>query len=355
MVLGCGEGQEVQQSGDPARYPVIEIERRTIEDIVQYPASIEGVVNSQVRAKMPGYIQQVMVDEGEWVKKGQPMFRLETQSLTQDAEAARARVRVAQVEVDKLQPLVAQEIISEVQLETARANLEQAKSVHQSILANIGYANINSPVDGVVGTIPYRSGNLVSAQDAVPLTTVSSIVKVYAYFSMNEKDYISFMRDRRQTETKESLNTLPPVTLKLADGSVYEHKGTIETISGSVDPASGTVRFRAVFPNPEGLLRNGSSGTILLSTILDEMLVVPTLSTFEQQGKTFVYLVQNDSLHAKSIQVIAETAGLTVIEGLNEGETILAKGVGKVSPNSRITPYLTSIDSIVSSFDQVFK
>jgi len=355
LLANCKNSGANQQNSGPATYPTVAVDRRTVEEIVNYPAKIEGSVNSQVRAKVSGYIRQVLVDEGEMVKKGQPLFRLETQSLNQDAEAAKARIRVAQVEVEKLEPLVAQDIISQVQLETARANLEQAKSTYEGIMANIGYASISSPVDGVVGTIPYRSGNLVSAQDATPLTTVSSIDKVYAFFSMNEKDFIAFIREHKPERLNAMAGTLLPVSLQLADGSIYEHEGTIETISGSIDPKAGTVRFRATFPNPEGLLRNGSSGTIRLTRKLEDVLVVPALSTFEQQGTTFVYQVINDSLKAKKIDVEAETEGLTVLRGLEEGDQILAKGAGKVRPGLRINPQPTTIDSIVQSFDPVFK
>lgn len=356
LLLGsCGDEKAKDQAVGPATYPTVRVEKRSVEQVVTYPAAIEGVVNSQVRAKVAGYIEKVLVDEGQFVKQGQPLFKLETQSLSRDADAAASRIRVAQVEVDKLEPLVARDIISPVQLETAKANLAQAESNYQSIRANIGYSNINSPVDGVVGTIPYRAGNLVSAQDAVPLTTVSRIDEVYAYFSMNEKDFISFLRERETQNLHAMVAKMPPVKLQLADGSEYEHEGVIETISGSVDPNSGTVRFRATFPNPGGLLRNGSSGTIILSRSLENVLVVPSLSTFEQQGQTFVYLVVKDSLKAKSISTLAEAQGLTVLQGLNEGDEILGMGVGKVRPGERIVPQPTAIDSIVRSFDQVFK
>lgn len=355
MITGsCGDAASKQQSA-VLPYPTIQIERRTVEDVVTYPASIEGTVNSAVRAKVSGYIQQVFVDEGEWVKEGQDLFKLETQSLSQEAQAAKARIRVLQVEVDKLGPLVSEDIISPVQLETAKANLAQAESSYQSLMANIGYARIRSPIDGIVGTIAYRQGSLVGAQDPQPLTTVSSIKEVFAYFSMNEKDFIRFVRENQQDGVNSITQKLPAVQLRLADGSTYNHEGTIETISGSVDPASGTVRFRATFPNPDGLLRNGSSGIIRLAKKLDSVLVVPTLSTFEQQGKTFVYLVENDSIHAKNIEVLAETNGYTVLQGLKEGTQVLAKGVGKVRPGSKIEPRPTSIDSIVQSFEQVFK
>lgn len=355
LMSSCGDEKAKAQAAGPAPYPTVEVEKRSVEQVVSYPAAIEGVVNSQVRAKVSGYIQKVLVDEGEYVRQGQLLFDLETQSLSMDAEAAASRIRLAQVEVDKLEPLVARDIISPVQLETAKANLAQAESNYQSIRANISYSNIRSPIDGVVGTIPYRAGNLVSAQDAVPLTTVSRIDNVYAYFSMNEKDFITFLREREVESLDALAANMPPVQLQLADGSLYEYEGIIETISGSVDPSSGTVRFRATFPNPGGLLRNGSSGTVRLTKKLDNVLVVPAMSTFEQQGETFVYLVVNDSLRAKSIAVLAETQGLTVLQGLNEGDEILAKGVGKVRPGTRIIPELTAIDSIVQSFDQVFK
>ncbi|ETN94696.1 membrane fusion protein, multidrug efflux system [Zhouia amylolytica] len=357
ILISCGNSEAKQQAAPGAMpYPTVKVEKRSVKDHTSYPASIEGIVNSKVRAKVSGYIQEVLVDEGEVVKKGQRMFRLETQSLSQDAEAAKARVNVAQVEVDKLKPLVEKDIISPVQLETAKANLEQAKSTYRSIVANIDYANIKSPVNGVVGSIPFRKGNLVSPQDAQPLTTVSDINEVYAYFSLNEKELISFMRNMKGNTLDEKAKNIPEVQLELADGSIYGHPGKIETITGEVNPNTGTVSFRATFKNPEGLLRNGSSGKILLPRHMDDALVVPELSTFEQQGKRFVYVVENDSLVTKAITSAAETNGLLVItEGLQEGDQILAKGVSKVRPGTKIVPQPTSIDSIVNSFNKVFK
>lgn len=358
LAISCGNSEAKQQAAPGAMpYPTVKVEKRSVKDHTSYPASIEGVVNSQVRAKVSGYIQEVLVDEGEVVKKGQRLFRLETQSLSQDAQAAKARVNVAQVEVDKLEPLVQKNIISAVQLETAKANLEQAKSNYRSIVANIDYANIKSPVNGVVGSIPFRKGNLVSPQDAQPLTTVSDIKNVYAYFSLNEKELIAFMRNMEGKTLDEKAKNIPDVELLLADGSVYGHPGKIETITGAVNPNTGTVSFRATFPNPEGLLRNGSSGKVLLPRHMDDALIVPEMSTFEQQGKRFVYIVNDDdSLITKAITSIAGSDGLLVVsEGLQEGDQILAKGVSKVRPGIKIVPQPTSIDSIVNSFNKVFK
>ncbi|UGU17609.1 efflux RND transporter periplasmic adaptor subunit [Sinomicrobium kalidii] len=357
LLTSCNRAQPQGQQAMAMPFPTVKVSRKNVVAYKRFPASIEGVVNSDVRAKVSGYIQDVLVDEGENVRKGQTLFRLETQSLSQDAEAAKAQVNVAQVEVNKLVPLVEKGIISNVQLETAKANLAQAKSNYNSITANIGYATIKSPVDGVVSSIPFRRGSLVSATDANPLTTISSIENVYAYFSMNEKDFISLTRNVGGKTLDEKAKNLPKVKLLLADGSEYEEEGTIETISGQVDTQTGTVTFRATFPNPSGLLRNGSSGIILVPQRYNDALVVPALSSFEQQGKKFVYIVaDNDSIYARSITSQAEVDNLLVVkDGIKENDQILAKGVGKAQPGMKITPQPTSIDSIVNSFNTVFK
>ncbi|MFD1094623.1 efflux RND transporter periplasmic adaptor subunit [Salegentibacter chungangensis] len=351
-----GGKAQANQSAQAPSYPVIKIERRDVTTYSEYPASLEGEVSSEVRPKISGYIKDVLVHEGEEVRKGQVLFRLETQSLSQDAAASRANVNAAQVEVNKLKPLVEKDIISPVQLETAKARLEQAKSNYNSIAANIDYANVKSPVDGVVGSINYRKGALAGPQDAKPLTRVSSIKKVYAYFSMNEKNYLNFIKNAEGKNQQERIEKLPKVKLVLANGEEYTKAGSIETIAGDIDPQTGTVTFRALFDNSEGLLRNGSSGTVLVPENFQNALVVPAFSSFEQQGKKMVYKVRADSLSSASIQVLAETGKLYVVDqGIKEGETILAKGVSKVRDGTRIKPQPVSMDSILNSFDTVFK
>lgn len=357
-LTSCGNDnkQQAQAAQGPKPFPVVEVPTKTVTAYKAYPTSIEGVVNSEVRPKVSGYITDVLVDEGEAVRRGQLLFKLETQSLTQDAAAAKANVNAAQVEVDKLKPLVEKNIISNVQLETAKAKLAQAKSGYNSIAANIGYANVKSPVDGVVGSINFRKGALVSGQDQMPLTRVSSIENVYAYFSMNEKDFLSFMNNAEGTSMEDKIKNLPKVKLVLANGQEYEKEGTIETISGEIDQQTGTVTFRAKFDNTSGLLRNGSSGTIKVPEIYEDALIVPALSTYEQQGKTFVYKVVNDSLVASSLTVLAEVNKVYVVkDGVEKGTIILAKGANKVKPGAKIKPQPTSMDSIVNSFNTVFK
>lgn len=353
--ISCG-GKENKQAAKAQKalpFPVTKAEKRDVTTYSTYPTRLQGEVSSEVRPKVAGYIQDVLVDEGQEVKAGQLLFRLETQSLSQDAAAAKANVNAAQVEVDKLKPLVEKNIISSVQLETAKAKLKQAESNLSAIQANIGYANVKSPVNGIIGKINYRKGALVSAQDPLPITTVSAIKNVYAYFSLNEKDFLDFMTEN-QANTND-LSKLPEVSLVLANGKDYPHKGKIETISGSIDKQTGTVTFRAKFKNDNNLLRDGASGKVLLPVPHKNATVIPIASTFEQQGKTFVYEVLKDSLVVKPVSVTTEAGKIYVIEDFEEGTTILGSGLNKVRPGTKITPIPTPLDSIINSFNTVFK
>ncbi|MDX1271075.1 efflux RND transporter periplasmic adaptor subunit [Bizionia paragorgiae] len=356
ILSSCGEKEPQQQAPRVMPYPVVKVENQTITSYNSFPTRIEGEVNSDVRPKVSGYIKNVLVDEGDVVKQGQLLFKLETAALSQDAEASKANVNAAQVEVDKLKPLVEKNIISKVQLETAKARLAQAKSAYNGVAANINYANVKSPVNGVVGSINYRKGALVSAQDPLPITNVSSIDNVFAYFSMNEKQFIDFIAEAEGETYQDKIANFPKVKLKLANNAFYEQEGTIETITGDINQQTGTITFRAKFSNASGVLRNGSSGTVLVPNTFKNALVVPAESTFERQGKYYVYGVQGDSLVTRPIAIKATANRLYIVEsGLEKGETILAKGINKLGPGSKIKPMPISMDSIVKSFNTVFK
>ncbi|MCT8339254.1 efflux RND transporter periplasmic adaptor subunit [Luteirhabdus pelagi] len=359
IVSSCGDSKNEQAATGPQKipFPVVTVPTKTVTAYESYPASIEGIVNSEIRAKVSGYISDVLVDEGQKVRKGQLLFKLETQSLSQDAAAAKANVNAAQVEVDKLKPLVEKNIISAVQLETAKAQLEQARSAYNSISANIGYANIKSPVDGYVGAIPLREGALVSPTSQTPLTTVSDISKVYVYFSLNEKEYLDFIQNTEGESLDAKIKNLPKVELVLANGETYPHEGTIETINSQVNVGTGTVSFRAVFPNPERLLSNGYSGKIKIPTVYEDATVIPEFSTYDQQGKIYTYRVQGDSIAvATPIEVIDRANNLIIVQsGIQEGDKIIVKGVGKLRNNTPIVPQPASFDSITNSLQQAFK
>lgn len=352
--------QSADQSGvqqrPPMTVPTIQVERQNVVSHRDYPATIEGTVNSAVRAKVSGYITQVLVDEGAQVKKGQVLFKLETQSLTEDAEAAKARVDAAKVEVEKLKPLVDKGIISAMQLETAKADLATAKSNYNAIIANIDYANIKSPVDGVLGKINYRKGALVSPSDQTPITTVAAINSVYANFSMNEKEYLDFIQNTKGESAAQRIAAMPEVSLILANGSEYSQKGKIETISGQISKTTGTVGFRALFDNPTQLLTSGNTGIIKVPVHYDSAVVVPEPSTFEQQGQVLVYtLNENQEATPKKITVKARSNNLVVVaEGIEAGDQIIAKGVGKIRNGMKVNPQPIPFAE-VNTFEPVFK
>ncbi|WP_405200019.1 efflux RND transporter periplasmic adaptor subunit [Christiangramia sp. LLG6405-1] len=360
VLASCGnEGESQAQAAAPQAkpFPVTEVPQRTLTGYTTYPVKIEGIINSEVRAKLSGYITDVLVDEGQEVKKGQLLFKLETQSLNQDAAAAKANVNAAQVEVDKLKPLVEKNIISNVQLETAKAKLQQAQSSYNSVAANIGYANIKSPVDGYVGSIRLREGALVSPTSTQPLTTVSNISKVYAYFSMNETEYLDFLKEYEGEKVQDKINNMPEVELKLANGTTYSEKGKIETINSQVNENTGSISFRAVFENPSRLLSNGNSGKILIPKTYENAVIVPQESTFERQGNVLVYKIgANNKVTSSTLEIITSIDNLYVVEsGVKQGDTIVAKGLAKLRPDTEIKPQPVAFDSVAKPIEKVFR
>ena len=359
VVLSCGSDQKSQAiaQAPPALVPVTQIELKTVTAYQEYPATIEGIVNSEVRAKTSGYIQKVFVDEGQKVRKGQVLFQLETQTLSQDADAAKASINVAQVEVNKLIPLVEKNIISPVQLETAKANLAQAKANYSSIAASIAYATVKSPVDGNVGAIKFREGSLVSPSDATPLTTVSDISKVYAFFSANETQYLDFLQNAEGNTLEEKLANYPAVNLILANGSIYSEKGKIQTSSGQINQNTGTVSFRAIFDNPNQLLTNGNSGKIQVPKLYKNATVIPQEATFEQQGNIMIFKLGEDNKVGTSIvKVKATIDNLYVLEsGVDVDDKIVVSGVGKLKNGMAITPQETSFGDAIKPIATLFR
>lgn len=354
----CGnDNQQGQHAPQAMPYPVITVPSETVTAYATYPTSLEGIINSEVRAKTSGYITKVLVDEGQKVRKGQTLFTLETQSLSQDAAAAKANVNAAQVEVNKLKPLVEKNIISNVQLETAKAKLLQAQSSYNAIAATIGYATIKSPVDGYVGAIPFREGSLVSPTSQTPLTTVADVDKIYAFFSMNEKEYLDFIQNTKGKTLEDKIKNLPKVRLVLANGELYDQEGTIETINPQVNASTGTVSFRAVFDNPTRLLSSGYSGRIQLPKVYTDATVVPAMSTYERQGITYVYKVQGDTLAiSSSINILDKVDNILVVkDGVQPGDKIVAQGVGKLRDHTPIVPQPVDFDSIAKGLNKIFR
>ncbi len=341
FLASCGKKQEeAPKAMGPMPFPVEVVTKQDAVVYQTYAANLEGQQNVEIRPKVSGFIRKIYVDEGQVVKKGQLLFKLETDTQNQDASGYKAAVQAAQVEVDRLVPLVDRKIISNVVLETAKAKLAQAKSAYNSINATIGFGTIKSPVDGIVGSIPFREGSLVNATSVEPLTTVSDTRAMRAYFTLNEKELLTFNKIFSGATSAEKLKTVPSVELILVDNSVYDQKGKIETINGMMNAQTGSTEFRAVFTNPQGLLRNGSTGTIRLPIEQKNVTLVPQNAVFEMQGKQMVYVVGEDN---KVQTRIVETNGTSelnfiVTSGLEVNEKVVTAGASKLQDGMAIIP-----------------
>jgi membrane fusion protein (multidrug efflux system) len=347
-------------------YGVITIAPRTTVIYTDYPATIQGQQNVEIRPQIDGYMQALYVDEGSVVKKGQLLFRISAPLYEQGVRTAEANIKIAQadlnaaqMQVNQVAPLVEKDIISKYALESAKytlqskqASLAQANATLINARTNLSYATIYSPADGVIGIIPFKIGSLVSSTTTQPLTTVSNIQNIYAYFSINEKQQVDFLTNTKGDNLQEKLAALPPVTLLLANGATFDQKGRIETIGGLVNASTGSVAFRATFQNPTGLIRSGSSATVQIPQTIDTALLVPQSATYQIQGKLFVYVTGSDNtIHSTAIQVNSNTPGHTyvVTQGLKPGDKIVVEGVGNLREGLPIVPKLINADSVYAS------
>ncbi|MBW8683199.1 efflux RND transporter periplasmic adaptor subunit [Chitinophaga rhizophila] len=331
----------------------------------EYNAAIEGKVNVEIRAQVDGYLDKIFVDEGAYVKAGQPLFRINDRPYQEQLSnasasllAAQANEEKASLEVSRLTPLVDNNVVSDIQLKTAKAayqaakaNVSQAQSMVSNARINLGYTLITAPVSGYIGRIPYKHGSLVGRSEAQPLTVLSDVNEVYAYFSMSEVDFLQFKDKFKGNTIAEKVKQLPPVELVLPDHSIYTQKGRIETMEGQFDKTMGAVSFRAVFPNPDGLLRSGNTGKVKLSETFDAALVVPQEATFELQDKVFIFTVgDSNKVASKPITVSGKNgAYYFVAKGIAAGESVVYTGLDRLRDGMVITPQPISMDSLLKA------
>ena len=347
-------------------YPVITLQKQNAVINSDYPASIQGMQNIEIRPKIDGYVDAIYIDEGATVKKGQLLFRISAPQYEQNVNTARANIKIAvadvnaaQMQVNKVKPLVEKDIVSAYELESAlytlqskQAALAQAQAALNNAKTNLSYTTIYSPADGVVGILPYKIGSLVNSTTPNPLTTVSNIADIYAYFSINERQGLDFFLSSKGATMQEKLATLPPVTLVLANGIVLPRKGRVETASGLINPQTGAINMRATFSNPDGLVRSGSSAIVRIPHEIDTALLVPQKATYQIQGKLFVYVVDKDN-KVRSVEIgsNASAAGQSFVvqHGLDAGDKIVVDGIGNLREDQEILPSMVNADSVYHS------
>ncbi len=353
LLVSCGGGKQGKPNFGDNEYAVRTISAQNADLQTTYPATIKGVQDVEIRPKISGFITKLCVHEGQTVKKGQLLFVID--NVTYEAAARQAKASVnsakAQLNTAKLtytnnEKLFRNNVIgtyelqsSKNSLEAAHAALAQAEANYISAKQNLDFCYVSSPTDGVVGSLPYRVGALVSASSAQALTTVSNISTMQVYFSMTEKDLLYFSRGEGGVHA--AIKDYPVVKLKLADGTIYGEDGHVATVSGVIDATTGSVSVRADFPNPQHLLKSGGSGSIVVPSNNASAIIIPQDAVSQVQDKYFVYVVGGDNkVKYTAVGVNPDNDGKNYIitSGLKFGDKIVVSGISSLTDGTEIKP-----------------
>lgn len=351
-----GQNQEQGYEQQPINTDFIGLQASPSTIVQSYPGTIEGIVNVDIRAQVTGYLDIIYVKEGDYVQKGQPLFKIKSDVFNEQVNNNRASLKAAMasqanalIELEKIKPLVQGKVVSELQLQTAqaqydsaKAQVEQAKSALNSSQINADFAVIKAPVSGYIGRIPSRIGNLVSPTDANPMTTLSEINQVYVYFNLNEAEFIDFTNARKKDE---GMNT---VEIIMADGNRYPYKGKVEIASGNIDRNTGSIALKAVFANPDKILRSGGAARVMLTKSLDNALVVPMASVKDIQDKFFIYaLTDSNTVQMRPIEIKGRSGANYIVEnGVKTGDKIAINAIDQLTEGVKVAPKLVSLDSL---------
>lgn len=334
-------------------FPVIEVATKDTVLHRDYVADIKAIQNVELRARVQGFLEKVNVDEGQQVRKGQILFKTNEQEYKAELakakanlESAKAEAKVIQFEVDQLKIMVDNNVISESELNLTKAKydavlakIQEAKSAMDNAEVQLSYTNIRAPFDGIIDRIPLRTGSLVDQGSL--FTTVSNISSVHVYFNVSEKEYLEYIKSKNET-TESNV-----VQLVLADGAPYPYDGIIETMQGEFNANTGSIAFRALFPNPDKILKHGATGKIILTNKIRNAIIIPQKSVFEIQDRSFVYIVKdNNQVEMRSIIPRARFSHYYIVEsGLEVGEHLIFEGIQNVKDGMTIQPKMMAEDT----------
>ena len=366
LLAGCTAKSKEDSAGRSApstvqQLPVVRLKEQTTDLQREYVGQINANRNVEIYARVKGYLEQIYVDEGESVKKGQTLFRINDEEYKVEAAKARAmhqsaiaEAKAAELEVSRLKLLVDKKIISNIEWEVAEANLlaarakiEQANAAQTNANIHMARTRIRAPFSGAINRIPYKPGSLID--EGTQLTTLSDTRTVYVYFKVSENEYLEFIKAQRDNIGGNG----GVVRLELADGSLFPEKGQIQTMEGEFDTSTGSIAFRAQFPNPKGLLKHGSSGNVLLTNTVSDAILVPQKAVFEIQDKSYVYVM--DSTNQVSMRSFVPKSRFqdyyVVRSGLEAGDQIVYEGIQALKDGVKIKPKI--IDMAVKPAQEV--
>ena len=359
MMTGCKEGPKTTTEKE-TYYETFEVSLSDRTLSTGYSAAISGVQTVEIRPQVSGMITEIMIEEGESVRKDQVLFVIDQtpykaayEIAVANVKSAEAALSTAQLIYESNKDLFEQDVVSEFDLMTAQNDLTDAearlalcKAEEVNASNNLSYTEVRSPVNGVASMIPYRVGALVSSSISQPLVTVSDDSRVYAYFSMAENQMLDMVQEYGSLD--KAIRQMPEVELIMSNGQRYEHTGKINAISGTISESTGSVSIRAVFSNRNHLLRNGGSGTIIIPTTITDCIVIPQTATYELQDRIFVYKVIDGKASATEIHVAPQNNGkeYIVTDGLEVGDIIVAEGAGLIKEGTVIKTRPAETDTL---------
>ncbi|MBN8875909.1 MAG: efflux RND transporter periplasmic adaptor subunit [Sphingobacteriales bacterium] len=357
LVTGCSSEKNKSHTSVEQELPVLQIDARDTLLRRTYVANINAYQNVELRAKVAGFLEKIFVDEGRFVKKGEPLFALnDAEYKVQLSEASaflastKAEVKMAEVELARVEGLVKKDIVTKSELDLAQAKLNAAQAKVQEAVAreekaNIGLSQtlIRAPFSGVIDRIPHKIGSLI--EEGTLLTTLSDVHSMHVYFKVSENEYLQFIKNGGMKE-----NAGQQIKLQLSDRTDYPYAGKIETMDGEIEKETGSIAFRASFPNPDKLLKHGASGKIILNSTVDDAILIPQRSVFEIQDKNYVFVLNNENkVSMRSIEPDTRLEDLILVKsGLQDGDRIVYEGVQNIKEGNTIKPRLLSFNALLN-------
>lgn len=351
---GCiTRGEKKNNENELTTFPVLQLSHADTVLHRSYVADIQAVRNVEIRARVNGFLNKIYVDEGQHVQQGQLLFALNDDEYRAELSRAKAALssaiaeaKGAQLELDRVQLLVEKKVIAKSELEVAKAKLaavnariDEARSAESNATTRLSYTLIRAPFDGYIDRIPSKAGSLIT--EGALLTSVSDISEVYAYFNVSETEYLQHSRAKDASAQRE-------VHLVLADGTDYPYAGSVETIESEFEETTGSIAFRARFPNPKALLKHGASGKVQLSNEMADAILLPQKAVFEMQDKNYVFILDaSNQVKMKNFVPGARLANCYIVQsGLSAGDRVVYEGVRNLRDGMKINPAAITLDSI---------
>lgn len=352
VLVGCkkdNQGQAYQQQAPQLPVETVKQGNATVEN--EYAASVEGISNVEIRPQVTGYLNKIFVNEGDYVRAGQPLFKIEDQIFREQLKSAQATLISAQaglanskIDLDRRKELFKNKMVSDIQVKEAEANynaargsVSQATAAIESAKINLNFSIIKAPVSGYIGRFNYRLGSLLTPSNQAAITLLSDIHQVYTYFSLSENDFNNFQKQYPGSNINEVLKNTPTVSLLLSDGQKYTEFGKIDAVEGQFNKTTGSITLRAKFNNPNNVLRSGNTGKVMMKQSYSNVILLPIASTRAIQDKTFVFTIKD----GKAVMLPLEISGkagdnFIVSKGLKAGDQYIVTGFDRLQPGTPV-------------------